>query len=165
MPKNDVATYVSHNWLLEIITLSTTQAEKYVAVTDLFPFPNQCARQAIRPLIDQSRQSALIPSSSQELFFLVPFLGSESTNREQLASNPNRHLSHPLLLIPFGTPSLKNTLLLASSFTHTYYKPRTNLLTGDTKRDAFSLSLLYACCDNKPFFVVLFKRSFICAAK
>ena len=42
----------------------------------------------------------------------------------------------------------------------------TNILTGDTKtgdtkRDTFSLSLLYACYDNKPFFVVLFKRSFV----
>ena len=85
-----------------------------VAATNLFPFVNQYPHQVIRPLIDQSRQSALIPSSSQELFFLVPFLGSESTDREQLASGPNRHLSHPLLLIPLGTLSLKNTLLLAS---------------------------------------------------
>ena len=46
---------------------------KNVTATDLFPFANQCPRQAIRPLIDQSRQSAWIPSSSQEQFFLVPF--------------------------------------------------------------------------------------------
>ena len=57
-------------------------------------------------------QSALIPSSSQELFFLVPF-GSPA-DREPLASSTNRPLSHPLLLIPLGTLSLKNTLLLAS---------------------------------------------------
>ena len=29
------------------------------------------------------------------------------------------------------------------------------------KRDTFSLLLLYTCYDNKPFFVVLFKRSFV----
>ena len=45
----------------------------------------------------------------------------------------------------------------AASFTHASYKPKTNILTSDT----FSLSLLYACYDNKPFFIVLFKRSFV----
>ena len=38
-------------------------------------------------------QSALIPSSSQELFFLVPFFGV-STVREPWASSTNRPLSH-----------------------------------------------------------------------
>ena len=79
--------------------------------------------------------------------------------REQLASCPNRLLSHPLLLIPLGTPSLKNTLLLASHTLPT--NSTTNIRTGDIKRDTFLLSLLYACYDNKPFFVVLFKRSFV----
>ena len=93
-----------------------------------------------------------------ELFFLVPF-GRADNLWEQLASSPNRHLSHPLLLILLGTPSLKNTLLLASHTLPT--NSRTNILTGDNKRDTFSLSLLYACYDNKPFFVVLFKRNFV----
>ena len=93
-----------------------------------------------------------------ELFFQVPF-GRADNLREQLANSPNRHLSHPQLLIPLGTPSLKNTLPLASDTLPT--NSRTNILTGDTKRDTFSLSLLYTCYDNKPFFVVLFKRSFI----
>ena len=50
---------------------SYLQLKNYLYI-DLFPFANQCPRQAIQSLIDQSRQSALIPSSSQELFFLVP---------------------------------------------------------------------------------------------
>ena len=68
--------------------------KEIVAATDLFPFTNQCPQQAIRPLIDQSRQSALILSSSQELFLLVPFLGSVLTVREPWASSTNRPLSH-----------------------------------------------------------------------
>ena len=93
-----------------------------------------------------------------ELFFLAPF-GRADNLWEQIASSPNRHLSHSRLLIPLGTPSLKNKLLLASHTLPT--NSRTNILTGDTKRDTFSLLLLYTCFDNKPFFVVLFKRSFV----
>ena len=48
-----------------------------------------------------------------QLFFLA-FFGRADNLREHFASSPNRHLSHPLLLIPLGTPSLNNTLLLAS---------------------------------------------------
>ena len=47
---------------------SDTEYEEFVAATDLFPFANQCPRQAIRPLIDPSRQSAMIPSSSRTIF-------------------------------------------------------------------------------------------------
>ena len=92
-----------------------------------------------------TRQSELIPSSFLELFFLVLF-GCQPTTREQLASGPDRPLSHPLLRIPLGTPSLKNTLLLASHTLPT--NSRTNILTGDTKRDTFSLLLFYSCYYN-----------------
>ena len=49
-----------------------------------------------------SEQSALIPSSSKELFFLALF-GSWSRDREYPASREERPLSHPFLL---DTPAL-----------------------------------------------------------
>ena len=91
---------------------------------------------------------------SKELFFASPF-GSQSTVREPLASSQDRPLSYPL-----GTPSLKNTLLLLASHTLPT-NSRTSILTDDTKRDTFSLLLLYTCYYNKPFVVVFFKRSFV----
>ena len=82
-----------------------------------------------------------------------------------LASSPDRPLSHPLLRIPLGTPSLKNTLLLASHTLPT--NSRTNILTGDTKRDTFSLLLFYTYFYDKPFVVVFSKEVslFICVVK
>ena len=102
-------------------------------------------------------QSALIPFSSKELFFLVPSF-CVSTGREPWASSPNRSLSHHSNWFHLEPISEEHA---AVSFTHVSYEPKTNILTSDAKRDTFSLSLLYACCDNKPFFVVLFKRSFV----
>ena len=64
-----------------------------------------------------------------------------------------------MLWIPLGTPSLKNTLLLASHTLPT--NSRTNIITSDTKRDTFSLLLFYTCYYNKPLIVVFFKRSFV----
>ena len=118
--------------------------------------------------------------SSQELFFLVLLVVSRQRG-ELLASSPDRLLSHPLLRIPLGTLSLRNTLLLAS---HTE-KPalrsvtRANLLqwhthmhisyklTDDTKRDTFTLLLFYTCFYNKPFVVVFSEEVslFICIVK
>ena len=112
----------------------------------------------IRPLIDQSRQSALIPSSSQELYFLVPFW---VVCRQQRAMTQQHKQTS---LTSTATDSTWNPIAekhAAASFTHASYKPRTNILTSDAKRDTSSLSLLYTCYDNKPFFVVLFKRSFV----
>ena len=124
-------------------------SHRFISFRESMPPPSDSA------IIDRS---ALIPSSSLELFFLV-FFGSQPMVRELLASSQDRPLSHPLLLIPLGTPSMKNTLLLSSHTLPT--NSRTNLLTGNTKRDTFSLLLFYTCYYNKPFVVVFFKRSFV----
>ena len=78
--------------------------------------------------------------------------------REHLASSQNRPLSHPLLRIPFGTPSLKNTLLLAWHSLPT--NSRTNILTGDTKR-TFSPSYSFTPAKIIKFRCCVFKRSFV----
>ena len=96
-------------------------------------------------------QSALIPSSSQELFFLVPF-GSPA-DREQL---------HPLLLILLGTPPLKNTLLLASHTLPTNqgptYRPATQKGHFLTFTPATIINLSLLCCLKEV-------SLFICVAK
>ena len=74
-------------------------------------------------------QSALIPSSSQELFFPVPSFWV-STVREPWASNTNRPLSHDCYWFHLETIAEENA---AASFAHASYKPRTNILTCDTK--------------------------------
>ena len=107
---------------------------KFVAVTDLSPFAINGPTKRFGYTLTNQGQSALILSSSLELFFLVLF-GSRPTVREQLVSSQDRPLSHPLLRIPLGTPSLKNTLLrtqkkqpcgrsheLFTSVTHTSYR-------------------------------------------
>ena len=129
-------------WSRELTTISTfskndgffhvseENQHDLVAATDLFPFVNQC------PLLRESVthwpinwQSALIPSSSQELFFL--FLSfCVSTGREPCASSRNTSFSHDchwFHLEPFAEENA------AASFTHASYKPRTNILTSDTK--------------------------------
>ena len=102
--------------------------------------------------------SSLTKFLHSRTIFSSPF-GSQPTVREPLASSQDRPLSHSLLRIPLGTSSLKNTLLLASHTLPT--NSRTNTLTGDNKRDTFSLLLFYTCNCNKPFVVELFKRSFV----
>ena len=84
-----------------------------MAVTDLFPFANQCPRQAIRLYTDQSETERTDSFFFSRTIFLVLF-SSQPTFREHLTSSQDRPLSHPLLRIPLGTPSLKNTLPLAS---------------------------------------------------
>ena len=74
-------------------------------------------------------QSALIPSSSLELFFLVPF-GRTDNVREPWASSTNRSLSHHCYWFHLEPIAEEQA---AASFTHASYKPRTNILTSDTK--------------------------------
>ena len=84
-----------------------------VSVTELFPFTNQCSRQAIRLYTDQSGTERIDSFLRTRTIFVVLF-GSRPTVREHLVSSQDRSLSRPLLRIPLGTPSLKNTLQLAS---------------------------------------------------
>ena len=98
-------------------------------------------------------QSALIPSPPQELFFWSLFCRTDNV-RESLELAEGTYLSHTTALIPLRTlRSLLalNTLLMNQG---PAYRPA-------TKRDTFSLSLLHACYWNKPYFVVLLKRSFV----
>ena len=90
--------------------------------------------------------------------FSSSFLGSVSTaeSHEPVAQTDLSHMT--------ATDSTLNPIAeehAVAIFTHASYKPKTNKLTSDAKRDTFLLSLLYTCYDNKPFFVVLFKRSFV----
>ena len=73
--------------------LKISEGSVFVAVTDLFSLANQCPRQAIRPHTDKIRgQSALIPSSSQELLFLVLFGSLPAEQRTQ--DQQRRKTSH-----------------------------------------------------------------------
>ena len=99
-------------------------------------------------------QSALIPSSSQELFFLVPSF-CMPTVREPWAGSTNRSLSHDCYWFHLEPITEENA---AASFTHASKDQHTD---QRHKRDTFSLSLLYTYYYNKPFFVVLFERSFV----
>ena len=74
-------------------------------------------------------QSALIPSSSQELFFLVPSF-CVSTVREPWVSSTKRSLSHHCYWFHLEPIAEEHA---AASFIHASYKPRTNILTSDTK--------------------------------
>ena len=83
-------------------------------------------------------QSALIPSSSQELFFLVPFCRTGKV-REPWTSSRNRSLSHDCHWFHLEPLAEENA---AASFAHASYKPRTNILTSDTKGTLTPLRLL-----------------------
>ena len=67
-----------------------------VAVTYLFPFVNQCPRQAIRLYTDQSGTEHIDSFFPFKTIFLVLF-GSRSTVREHQGSSQDRPLSRPLL--------------------------------------------------------------------
>ena len=74
-------------------------------------------------------QSVLISSSFQELFFLVLSF-CESTAREPWAISINRSLSHHCYWFHLEPIAEEHA---AASFKHASYKPRTNILTSDTK--------------------------------
>ena len=79
--------------------------------------------------------------------------------REHLARNHDRPLP----------PSQKNTLLLASdTHIHTLLtNPKTNILTGNTKKDTFPIWVFYSYKHNKPFVDVFSKEVslFICVVQ
>ena len=102
-------------------------------------------------------QSALIPSSSQELFFLVPSF-CVSTVRDPWASNTNRPLSNDCYWFHLESIAEENA---AASFAHASYKPRTNILTSNTKgilshSQSFSSGTLINLS-------LLFKKKFRCS--
>ena len=108
-------------------------------------------------------QSTLIPSSSQELFFLVPF-GRTDNVREPWANSTNRCLLRHFNWFHSEPIAEENA---AASFAHAFYKPRTNILTSDTKgilshshsfTPAMIINLSLLCCLKE---VLLF----ICVAK
>ena len=110
-----------------------------------------------------NRQSALIPSSFQELFFLVPSF-CVSMVREPWASSTNRSLSHHCYWFHLESIVEEHA---AASFTRSSYKPRTNKLTSDTKEilshsysftPATIINLSLLCCLKEV-------SSFICVAK
>ena len=70
-------------------------------------------------------QSALIPSPSQELFFYSLLV--ERTKSESPEPAAETHLSHTTATNSTWNPSL------AASFAHASYKPRTYILTSDTR--------------------------------
>ena len=78
-------------------------------------------------------QSALIPSSSQELFFWSLFCRTENV-RESLELAEGTYLSHMT-----ATDSTWNTSLTAS-FKHASYEPRTSIQTSDAKRHFLTLT-------------------------
>ena len=78
--------------------------------------------------------------------------------REPWASNTNGPLSHDCYWFHLEHIAEENA---AVSFTHAFLQTKDQHTDQWHQRDTFSLSLLYACYYNKPFFVVLFKRSFI----
>ena len=104
-------------------------------------------------------QSSLIPSSSQELFFLVPSF-CVSMVREPWTSSTNRSLSHDCYWFHLEPIAEENT---AASFAHASYKPRTNILTSDTKgilshsqsfRPATIINLSLLCCLKEVSWVI-----------
>ena len=115
-----------------------------------------------------ARQSALIPSPSLELFFLVllvvirqPQRAASSQPWQTSLAFTEEHASHteePALW------SVTRATRYSDTPTHTLpTNSRTNTLTGDT----FSLLLFYTCHYNKPFVVVFSKEVslFICVVK
>ena len=111
-------------------------------------------------------QGALIPSSSQELFFLVLFwcVGSQRAMSQQ-----HKQTSLFLSLIT-ATDSTWNPIAeedAAASFTHASYKPRTNILASDTKGTlSHSSSFTPATIINLSLLCCLKEVSlFICVAK
>ena len=152
------------NWYIMLVFCEAPiKSEEFEAATDLFPFVNQCTCQEIRSLIDQSWRSALIPSSSQELFFLVLFF-CVSTVKEPWASSTNRSLSHDCYWFHLKPIAEENA---ATSFAHASYKPRTNILTSDTKGIIFlSQSFTPATIINLSLLCCLKEVSWvICVAK
>ena len=102
-------------------------------------------------------QSALIPSSFQELFFLDPFLvGWQTGSHEPAAQTDLCHIHcywFHLELHHWRKHCCKlHTRFLQTKDQHT---------DQWHKRDTFSLLLLYTCYNNKPFFLVLFIKSFV----
>ena len=108
-------------------------------------------------------QSALIPSSSQELFFLVPSF-CVSTVKEPWASSTNRSLSHDCYWFHLEFVTEENA---AASFAHASYKPKTNILTSDNEGIlSHSHSLMPATIINLSLLCCLKEFSwFICVAK
>ena len=68
----------------------------FVAITDLFPFTNQCPCQAIWPLTDQSEAECIDSFFPSRTIFSSPFWKSRQV-REHLVSSQGRPLSCPLL--------------------------------------------------------------------
>ena len=120
-------------------------------------------------ILTNQGQSALIPFSSLELFF-SPFWKSRQV-RERLVSSQDRPLSRLLLRtfhmepLHWRTRCFTHRTSLAVSHTsfllqwHTLpTNLRTNILTGETKKNLFSLWLVYFCYYNKSFVVVFSKK-------
>ena len=130
----------------------------FVAVTDLFSLANQCSRQAIRSHTDQSGAECIDSIYLSRTFSSSPFWKSSEV-REYSASSEERPLSR-LLLRTFHMEDLhwkyaatfyqlhKRTSLAAC---HTSYllqrtpstPSKTNILSGNTKKNFFSLWLKF----------------------
>ena len=74
-------------------------------------------------------QSALIPSSSQELFFLVPVLVCRRSESHEPAAQTE--LSHITVTDSTWNPIAEEHA--TASFIQAFYKPRTNIWTSDIK--------------------------------
>ena len=129
-------------------------------MSDLFPFANQCPRQAIRLYTDQSGTERIDSFFLSRTIFLVLF-GSRSTVRENRVSSQDRPLSRPLLRTfhmktfteECATTSFthrRTSLAIShtSSLLQWHTLPtnsKTNTQTGDTKKNPFSLWPFYFC--------------------
>ena len=131
----------------------------FVAVIDLFSFVNQCPCQAIRPHTDQSVAECIDSFFRTRTIFSSPFWKSRQV-REHSANSKERSLSRTLLRT-FHMEDLhwrarcyklhteESALRLVTRVTCYSDTPptnsRTNILTGDTKKNLFSLWLVYFC--------------------
>ena len=147
---------------------------EYVAATDLFPLANQCPHQAIWPHTDQSGAERIDFFFLSRTIFSSLFRKSRQV-REHLVSSQDRPLSlfcyghstwNPFTEEHAATSFTHRRTSLAASHTihllqwHTLpTNSRTHILTGDTKKNPFSLWLVYFCYYNKPF-VVVFQKKF-----
>ena len=128
-----------------------------VAATDLFHLRiNTPAKRFGHSLTNQLAERINSFFLSRTIFSNLFF--DVSTDREQLASSTNRPLSHYCYWFHLEPHRWRTRCCLL----HTRFLQTKDQHTDQRhKRDTFLLSLLYACYDNKPFFVVLFKRSFV----
>ena len=140
-----------------------------VTVTDLFPLANQCPCQAIQPLTDQSGTERIDFFFLSRTIFFVFFWKSRQV-REHLVS------SQGILCYGHSTWNTFTEEYTATSFTHrrtslvashTSYllqwhtlptNSRTNILSVDTKKNLFSIWLVYFCFYKKTF---RFQRSLV----